>query len=711
MNVLRAITTLLIAVPLGAADLYVAPQGDDRADGSRARPLASLEAARDAVRRLRASAPSEAVTVWLAGGTYVRSASFVLEAQDSGTSAAPVRYQALDGDTPRLVLSQPVPSTAVRVVDDAAVLARLAPAARGQVVRIDLAAAGIAPLKPLPKLFTDHGGLPQVVFADKRLPIARWPDDGYVTIASVQSGGSQADKPPVFTYRGDRAQRWTTALAQEGVWVGAFWRVPWVRQIVRVQGIDPARQQITLAAPVPGGIGSKYSKEVDGTRVGDGKEPWFVFNLLEELDAPGEWCADPANGVIYCWPPAPLTSGNLRIDAITAPVVSINAAQHVVLSNLTIAGGLGDGIRIDGGAGVIVRSCRIQTVGAVGIRVNGGSGHQVRGCDIADSGAEGLILTAGERAALTAGAGELVNNHVHHYGAIAPMVSGIVVGGVGNRVAHNLLHDGPYGGVLFTGNDHVLEHNEVHHIGLDGGDLGAFYSNGDWASRGNRIRFNLVHHAPNANAFYVDDGKSGDHIHDNLVYAAACGPFIGGGHHHQVRNNLMIACTKGMHIDDRGVARRYDRTARHLMRELERLPTTTPPWSERYPELAQMFTEDRLTLPTGNELRGNVLIACGKPVNWSGRREHFDHLVHADSTIIAELPPFTHADRLDFRLPAGTTSPPLLSAWPFARAGLQRDADRSQLPDDTATGRFTPRPPRQLFDSQTDVDGTPTKAR
>jgi hypothetical protein len=166
-----------------------------------------------------------------------------------------------------------------------------------------------------------------------------------------------------------------------------------------------------------------------------------------------------------------------------------------------------------------------------------------------------------------------------------------------------------------------------------------------------------------------------------------------------------------MHIDDRGVSRRYDRTARHLMRELERLPTTTPPWSDRYPELAQMFAEDRLTLPTGNELRGNVMIACVKAMDWRGRREHFELLVHADSTIIAELPPFTNADRLDFRLAAETTSPPLLLAWPLARAGLQRDADRSQLPDDTTTGRFTPRGPHRLFDSQTDVDGTPTKTR
>jgi hypothetical protein len=289
------------------------------------------------------------------------------------------------------------------------------------------------------------------------------------------------------------------------------------------------------------------------------------------------------------------------------------------------------------------------------------------------------------------------------------MVSGIVVSGVGNQVANNLLHDGPYGGVLYLGNDHVLEYNEIHHIGLDGGDLGAFYSNGDWASRGNRIRFNLVHHAPNANAFYVDDGKCGDLIHDNLVYEAACGPFIGGGHDHQVRNNLMIACAKGIHLDDRGVARKYDRSARHLMRDLERLPTTTPPWSERYPELARMFSADRLTLPTGNELRGNVLIACGAPLDLRGRRENLTEVVQVDTTVISDLPSFADAARLDFHLPAGTQPPPLLAAWPFARVGLQRDADRSRLPDDAATGRFTPRAPRRLFDSQTDVDGTPSR--
>ena len=32
--------------------------------------------------------------------------------------------------------------------------------------------------------------------------------------------------------------------------------------------------------------------------------PFYVANLLEELDQPGEWCLDSEEGVIYFWPPS-----------------------------------------------------------------------------------------------------------------------------------------------------------------------------------------------------------------------------------------------------------------------------------------------------------------------------------------------------------------------------------------------------------------------
>ena len=55
-HTLVALTTTLLLAPLAglhAAEFYVAPSGDDHAQGTREQPFASLERARDAVRQLK----------------------------------------------------------------------------------------------------------------------------------------------------------------------------------------------------------------------------------------------------------------------------------------------------------------------------------------------------------------------------------------------------------------------------------------------------------------------------------------------------------------------------------------------------------------------------------------------------------------------------------------------------------------------------------
>ena len=64
---------------------------------------------------------------------------------------------------------------------------------------------------------------------------------------------------------------------------------------------------------------------------------------------------------------------------------------------------------------------------------------------------------------------------------------------MGNRAAHNLIHDGPRMGIMFSGNNLVLEYNHVRHMNLETEDTGAVYTGGrDWiSSRGTVIRYNL----------------------------------------------------------------------------------------------------------------------------------------------------------------------------------------------------------------------------
>jgi hypothetical protein len=106
-----AMSALLWAWPLGAtaATLHVSPSGNDAWSGRLDRPnaertdgpLASLEGARDAVRRLKAQAPlTEPVRVLFADGVYPVRGPVAFTPEDSGTEACPITYEAAPGATP-----------------------------------------------------------------------------------------------------------------------------------------------------------------------------------------------------------------------------------------------------------------------------------------------------------------------------------------------------------------------------------------------------------------------------------------------------------------------------------------------------------------------------------------------------------------------------------------------------------------------------------
>jgi hypothetical protein len=99
-----AVLALLVVGPAFAAEVvvHVAPTGDDAADGSRAKPVASLIGARDAVRRLRAEGKAGPVRVVVADGTYRVAEPLVLRPEDGGSAEAPVRYEAAPGAKPVL---------------------------------------------------------------------------------------------------------------------------------------------------------------------------------------------------------------------------------------------------------------------------------------------------------------------------------------------------------------------------------------------------------------------------------------------------------------------------------------------------------------------------------------------------------------------------------------------------------------------------------
>ena len=248
------------AVP--PADFYVATTGDDAWSGTLAAanaaktdgPFATLERARDEVRRVRGAAGGarKAVTVVVRGGLYSLGQPFVLEAQDAGDADAPVVYRGCPGETVQLVGGALVPSEAFSPVTQAAVLDRLDPAVKARVLQADLGALGVDDLGTFPVTFRGAPKVPELFFNDERMTLARWPDEGWTTIAKIIEAGScprqgdTSNKPGVFEYSGDRASRWS---AEAGVWLHGYYCFDWYAEVIKVRSIDPETRRITLEAP------------------------------------------------------------------------------------------------------------------------------------------------------------------------------------------------------------------------------------------------------------------------------------------------------------------------------------------------------------------------------------------------------------------------------------------------------------------------------
>ncbi|MBE0536588.1 MAG: right-handed parallel beta-helix repeat-containing protein, partial [Phycisphaerae bacterium] len=576
---------------------------------------------------------------------------------------------AYEGEAVRLIGGREV--SGFGPIRDAKVLSRIAPEARDKIMQVDLKAAGIADFgKMLRRGFGGSGtaGL-ELFFLDRPMELARWPNTGWVKIAEVPDG-PQGGK---FTYEGDRAKRWGAA---DDIWVHGFWTQDWADTYEKVASIDTEKRVIATAPP-HGVYG--YTK---------GKR-FYVLNLLEELDAPGEWYLDRGTGVLYFWPPAPLEQGRAMVSIIDT-VVSLKGTSYVTISGMTIECARGTGVAISGGSNNRVAGCVIRNMGNAGVSVSGGEANGVSACDIYATGDGGVHLSGGDRKTLKGSGNYADNNHIHHYNrwclTYRPAVG---VSGVGIRVSHNLIHDGPHNAIQLGGNDNVIEYNEIFNVCTESDDVGAFYMGRDWTMRGNVIRHNFFHHIHSAaeqyrhgsRVVYLDDAASGTTIHGNVFYKAGslCAVNVGGGRDNIITNNVFVDCANGALIDARGLGWAKGHIAKdgdwRMYRKLADVKHDQPPYSTRYPELARILDEDPAA-PRGNVVARNISVG-GRLLNLLNGQEA---LMTVEDNFAEGDPLFVDKAKLNFALrddsPAYKTG---FEKIPFDKIGLYADEFRTSV--------------------------------
>ena len=626
-----------------ARSLYVSPKGADTNSGTLDQPFATVEKALQAFAEQRKKGDNDPMVIHLREGTYYRTTSIqVSEKTLSGANGGKITIRAYRDENVVFHGGTKIKGENFKKTKNRTVLERLPRESRDKVWEISLKKEKV----------TNYGQMKQHGFGTPPSPaplelfingepqyLARYPNEGKLAIGKIYDAGSIprdgdfSNRGGEFGFEYERAERWKKA---DNIWLHGKFSFGYNDDHLAIARIDYTQRSIQLKQPhlyglrtsTPAYIDSTQRKELAGLSV----RGYYAYNLLEEIDRPGEYFLDRNSGKLYVYPGSPLEKAEVEVSLTPSPFFEIKNTANVSLENIKFTCARGMAIYLENSHDITISDCEFSNLGTVAISMGrpladdrrsynpDGSPKQmaprpgdfknitIRNCKIYQTGTGGVIMAGGDRKNLIPGNNQVVNSEFYRNDRINQTYSpSIRMNGVGNAIKNCYFHDLYHQAIQFGGNDHTIEYNHFDRVCKEADDMGPIYTGRNPSARGTVIQYNYFSNITPPNpetsmcGVYIDDGSGGITVRKNFFYKVGNpghnqnfgAVFIHGGHDNLIEGNIFMDCPVAVgngHWSDEKFMRYMNENPIIKERLKKHVDIDSRLYQERYPDLKDFFT-------------------------------------------------------------------------------------------------------------------------